>query len=456
MTMIYRRVHFIEDGADWIAYYCDSMEYRLLLPGEKHCMDSILRGVTEADFYTGNEQKDRTLYRRCREELIDYGTNAEELPEEGLQLNLNTANACNMNCGYCYANGGVYHSREQLMSMEVAQRALDLFADHYGAINRIKFIGGEPLLNQNVVCSVCDYVRKKVDRGEMPAMPEFSIVTNGTILNDRLIQYSKEYHWHVGVSFDGPAEIHDKVRPWQNGRGTSKIIQDNIREWREATGEKCPSSINACYSGVHESSGVTVVEAVAYMKDILGIEKVNIVPVDPCRDTGYALEDDAGCFLSAMEEIFDETSRDYKKYCFVKLNNLEKVLRQHLSMRHHICEAGLHTFGISASGVISPCHMLTDKEGIRMGSVFDLDPWNSEAFRKVQDRLTRFDRFSCEPCSQCYANRLCFGCLGANLFRTGNPYVTDPSICRMIRGALDILVRDIVHQNYRKLGGYAD
>ena len=44
-----------------------------------------------------------------------------------------------------------------------------------------------------------------------------------------------------------------------------------------------------------------------------------------------------------------------------KLKNMEKMLRAHYSMPEHICKAGLTTFGVSANGAVTPCHMLTDE-----------------------------------------------------------------------------------------------
>jgi uncharacterized protein len=41
---------------------------------------------------------------------------------------------------------------------------------------------------------------------------EYTIQTNGTLLNDEWASFFKDYNFTVGVSLDGPAKIHDKQR----------------------------------------------------------------------------------------------------------------------------------------------------------------------------------------------------------------------------------------------------
>lgn len=437
-----KRIHFIKSKDGWIIYFCDTVTYKNITEKEKNIYEYIINGGTKEEFCSIDANGDATLYDTCLFELIEDGAVAEQIPEEKLRLTLNVANACNMNCGYCYANGGTYHSKENLMPFSIAKKAVDLFVARYGEIGSIKFIGGEPLLNVDVVCNLCDYVRNIFEHGKIPSMPDFIIATNGTILDDRIIDYSIRYKWRVGLSFDGPESIHSIVRTFRDGKTTVSAIKDNIVRWRKATDGKCPTSVNACYSGIHQKNGVTVTDAIKYMKEELGFEKVNIVPVDASKDSSFGLIDD-DCFLDAIKEILDISSDEYRKYMFTKLKKMEKVLRTHHSMPEHVCKAGLSTFGVSAKGVISPCHMLTDENGFYMGTVQDENLFDSPTFTDIQKKLREYNRFNNEKCRNCFANRLCIGCLGGNEFRTGNPFESDPVVCSMIKGAVEELIKDI-------------
>lgn len=443
--MKYKRVYFIKDNSDWIIYFCDTVTYKRITKEEKECYEYIVSGGTKEEFLPANNKADAELFDRCSNELLEDGETARQVPEEKLRLTLNVANKCNMNCGYCYANGGTYHSKENLMSLNVAKKAIDIFAKRYGEIGSIKFIGGEPLLNKTVVCGVCDYVAEMYATKRISEMPDFIIATNGTILDDTIIEYSVRYNWRVGISFDGPEKIHDIVRKFRNGNTTVSVIKDNIQKWKIATEGKCPSSVNACYSGVHQKNSVTVTDSIKYMNEELGIEKVNIVPVDASKDSFFKLIDN-NCFVDAIKEILNNKSANYRKYMFTKLKKMEKMLRTHLSASEYVCKAGLSTFGISTKGVVSPCHMLTDENEFYMGTVKDKNLFQNESFQIVQHKLKAYNRYESEKCKNCFANRLCIGCLGGNNFRTGNSYVSDRVVCTMIKGAVEELLKDITRE----------
>lgn len=443
--MGYKRTHFIETDDGWIMYFCDTVRYKKINNEEKQCCDYILQGKTKKQYCSDAEHANETFFEECQEALIDHEERASVIPEEKLRLTLNVANACNMNCGYCYANGGTYHSKENLMPLEVAEKAIDLFVKKFGEIGSIKFIGGEPLLNKKAVCGVCDYVWQKYDEGTIHNMPDFIIATNGTILDDKLIEYSIRYNWRVGLSFDGPESIHEIVRKFRDGTTTVSAIKNNIQKWKKATGGRCPSSVNACFSGIHQQHGVKVTDAIRYIKEELGIEKVNIVPVDASKDSSFALTDNE-CFTEAIQEILDYDSDNYRRYMFSKLKKMEKMLRSHSAMPAHVCKAGLTTFGISTKGSVSPCHMLTDENGFYMGNVEDENLFGSESFLTIQNKLKEYNRYENPKCKNCFANRLCIGCLGGNEFRTGDPYISDSVVCSMIRGAIEELLKDITRE----------
>ena len=40
---------------------------------------------------------------------------------------------------------------------------------------------------------------------------QFSIQTNGTLINDEIIEFIKRYDIHMGLSIDGIKEVHDKI-----------------------------------------------------------------------------------------------------------------------------------------------------------------------------------------------------------------------------------------------------
>lgn len=67
---------------------------------------------------------------------------------------------CQLACKYCYLVGKNNHER---MSLEVAKEAIDYILRERDIFNEdsvsFEFIGGEPLLEADLINGICDYIR---------------------------------------------------------------------------------------------------------------------------------------------------------------------------------------------------------------------------------------------------------------------------------------------------------
>ena len=79
--------------------------------------------------------------------------------------------------------------------------------------------GGEPTL------AGLDFYRRVIELQKKHARPGItianSIQTNGVLLDESWCQFLAEHHWPVGISIDGPADIHDAYRHTRSGSGSS-------------------------------------------------------------------------------------------------------------------------------------------------------------------------------------------------------------------------------------------
>ncbi len=48
-----------------------------------------------------------------------------------------------------------------------------------------------------------------------------------------------------------------------------------------------------------------------------------------------------------------------------------------------------------------------------------------------------------EKCSSCFANTVCYGCLGVNYFSTGNLYEPPVSHCNLVKGSLEKILLNL-------------
>jgi uncharacterized protein len=91
-------------------------------------------------------------------------------------------------------------SREKrTMTKETAFKAVDYMAqDKNWNVETIIFFGGEPMLEQNMIETIVDYINK-----EHPERFHLSMITNGTLLTQSFMDFAKENNISIVLSYDG-------------------------------------------------------------------------------------------------------------------------------------------------------------------------------------------------------------------------------------------------------------
>lgn len=137
---------------------------------------------------------------------------------------------CNLDCTYCF-----YLEKEKLYGKKSKYRMADGVLDKYirefiqsQSAPEISFAwqGGEPTLLG------VDFFRKVVDLQQQhsdgrPISNAFQ--TNGTLLNDEWCEFLAENRFLVGLSVDGPAELHDAYRVDKGQRGSFERVMRGLQ-----------------------------------------------------------------------------------------------------------------------------------------------------------------------------------------------------------------------------------
>jgi uncharacterized protein len=135
--------------------------------------------------------------------------------------------SCNLGCKYCY-----YLSKETLsngpgegrMSDEILERFIHQYIEGVTG-NEVVFSwqGGEPtMLGLNFFKRVVELERRYAKPGQTILN---DLQTNGTLINESWCEFLKDNHWLVGLSIDGPRELHDAYRVYKDGKPTfDKVI----------------------------------------------------------------------------------------------------------------------------------------------------------------------------------------------------------------------------------------
>lgn len=145
-------------------------------------------------------------------------------------LMIQSTRFCNINCSYCYLPHRNSKSRFDLDLLPALLKQLKQAHLLYGDITML-WHAGEPL-----VLPPAYYERAiKIASANQPQTCRFrhNFQTNATLLTDEYIDLIKTYGVSVGVSMDGPRELHDRNRVTRAGEGTfDKAMQgvDRIRQ----------------------------------------------------------------------------------------------------------------------------------------------------------------------------------------------------------------------------------
>lgn len=133
---------------------------------------------------------------------------------------------CNLKCKYCYAYRG--EDVGDIMDLETARKCVDFMMRSKEKRIRIVLHGGEPLyVGKNWLFEFLKYV-SKVEK-KFAKKVEVGIQTNGTLISKELATLLAKYKVGVGVSIDGPPEINDEVRPFNDGSPSTQIVTKAIK-----------------------------------------------------------------------------------------------------------------------------------------------------------------------------------------------------------------------------------
>lgn len=144
---------------------------------------------------------------------------------------------CQLICKYCYLVGKNGHER---MSLDVAKKAVDsilsvpeMFPEEQVVWD---FIGGEPLLEIDLISDIVEYIFKRLKdlNHHWNHHCGIRITTNGLLYNAKKVQnFIKHYHdiLNISISIDGTKQKQDLNRIFPDGRGSYDIVSKNVSLW---------------------------------------------------------------------------------------------------------------------------------------------------------------------------------------------------------------------------------
>lgn len=349
-------------------------------------------------------------------------TSGTDTPLGGAVMQI--SHECNLRCKYCYADHGKYGGLPAFMSREVAKRSIDFIIDNCGESSapQVSFFGGEPLLNFPLMRHIVEYARSKENGKKL----NFHVTTNGVLLNEEVCGFLSDNEFSMIVSFDGPETIHDGVRIFPSGRGSHRLVLQNIERVM-----KFPIWQNTTIRGTFSSANLDIRRQIDYLFD-KGFTSVSVEPAIDDLDNPFALRTE---HLPALERGYEEFTKSYLDRIrrgdvsrFFHFFNPLKLLWSG-ELQQDVCGAGTGYFAISSNGDLYPCYKLDGRREWRMGDVFD-------GIEKGKREIWRETRYvdSNDICNSCWAKYLCGGaCRAYSILHAGDIMTPFPLTCELMK-----------------------
>ncbi len=318
---------------------------------------------------------------------------------------------CNMHCCYCFYKD-VAKNRKQInekMSISTLTTLIDktLSYCHHETIIEFCFQGGEPLLaGIDFFKTFIQIVRSKNINNQI----EYSIQTNGILINEEWIQLFKQNHILIGISLDGIEQTHNDNRKlldkgsFKQVIGAIQLLKENQIEYNILT--------------------VVTSSLSSYAKEIYNFYKeshfkyVQFIPCLPSLNGEDGLKPRE--YSSFFMTLYDQWKDDRK----IHISLFDEI--ESLFKGNRMCSCGMLGYCsiqivVEANGNIYPCDFYA-LDDYCLGNINDSDLKDIIHSQKARMFLTEEKNFS-NLCDKCRYYHICQGnCKRQNLCMFDDDY----------------------------------
>ena len=186
-----------------------------------------------------------------------------------------TGAVCNLDCSYCFflSKEMLYPGSRFRMADELLEQYLRQLIEAHARspVVTVAWQGGEPTLMG------VEFFRRSVELAEGLLRPgqqvEYTIQTNATLLDEEWASFFKEHDFLVGVSIDGPRELHDAYRVNKGGKGSFDQVIAGLEQLKRADVQW-----NALTT-IHAANAGHGAEVYRFLRDECGARFVQFIPI---------------------------------------------------------------------------------------------------------------------------------------------------------------------------------
>lgn len=331
---------------------------------------------------------------------------------------------CNLDCNYC----AVKHIPDEhvcrVINKETIKRAIDLFfqycENHDIKYTQVCFYGGEPFIAFGLLQFAVSYCKK------IGLRAVFSVVSNGTIINEQYALFIKNNHINISVSLDGPKQTNDinrKFRGSKKGSYTSALAGLQL----------------LCSIGCSVGLSLTITSNIIENEETV-LEWIRSLPISGVYCN---LLHSSTTSLNEMCSLYERSA----EFC-ARVGHETNISEGRFSRRVHAflshdflfsdCAAvGINQLTIDPCGDIYYCHC--ERSGKPTGNVHKIQSLSDVLPSDHSNPWCLFSPIERESCRTCPGISICGGgCYRINASRSENKL--DTAYCRFTLKTLDIIL----------------
>ncbi len=185
-----------------------------------------------------------------------------------------TGAVCNLDCTYCFflSKEALYPGSPFRMAEDTLEAYIEQLIDAHSTPEvTIAWQGGEPTMMG------LDFYLRAVELAEKHGKPgqriQHTMQTNGVLVDDEWAAFFKQHGFLIGISIDGPREIHDTYRVNKGGSGTF----DQVMKGYEAL-RRHEVDVNVLCT-LHAANADHPLEVYRFFRDDLGARFIQFIPI---------------------------------------------------------------------------------------------------------------------------------------------------------------------------------
>ena len=312
---------------------------------------------------------------------------------------------CNMRCDYCFYCD-VAQNRETenfgLMSRETQETLVRKALEYADGSCNFAFQGGEPTL------AGLEFFKRQVELQKKYNIKNVIVTnalqTNGYGITEEWASFFAENNFLVGLSLDGPRDIHDILRKDASGEGTFDRIMVTVEMFNKYKVEYNILTVVNKYVAQNPKDVYSFFKSKGfrYLQFIECLDPFDAVS----RDYSLTSED----YADFMKAVFDEYYNDFMKGRYISVRSFDNYISILIGRPPEACGmsgscTAYHL--VESNGNVYPCDFYVLDEW-RLGNVNDdklFDMINSSVAKNFVD----VSRSVHDECKKCKYYKLCRG-----------------------------------------------